>query len=112
MVKLTLCSRLFCCVTTWFSGEVLLPVGCPVVGPMAKFLSVKNEQDPVAETPIVAGLGLKPALKQRLAYVTEEHGGVGQYLNARFKTAEHRQLLRGQLIVFAPRRPDKTYLDV
>ena len=112
MLKLTLCARFFCCVTIWFSGEVLLPVGCPMVLPMAKFLSVKNEQNSVPLTPIVAGPGLKKALKEKLAFVAEEHGGVAQYLNARFTTAEHREILREQLIAFAPRRTDKTYLVV
>ena len=100
------------CVTIWFSGEVLFPVGCPVVSPMAKFLIVKNEQDPVPVTPIVAGPGPKPALKERLAVVIEEHGGVGQYLNSRFKTAAHRRQLADQLIVFAPRRSNMTCLEV
>ena len=62
----SLFALVFLCVTIWFSGEVLLPVGCPVVLPMAKFISVKKEENTVALTPIVAGPGLKKALKENL----------------------------------------------
>ena len=79
---------------------------------MAKFLSVKKEVSAVALTPIVAGPGLKKALKEKLAFVAEEHGGVAQYLNARFTTAEHREILRNKLIALTPRRSDKKYLEL
>ena len=109
MLKLTLCARFLFCVTIWFSGEVLLPIGFPVVFPMAMFLNVENEQNwtgPVLEL----ALGLKWALKDKFEDVAEAHGGIAQYLNARFATYEQRELLREKLFAFAPHQSDKEYL--
>ena len=112
MLKLTLRMVFLFVLLSGSPGKFYFLWVSPVVSPMAKFLIVRNEQDPVPVTPIVAGPGLKPALKQRLAVVIEGLGGVVQYLNSRYKTAAHRRQLADQLIVFAPRRSNMTYLEV
>ena len=70
---------------------------------MAKFFNVENKEN-------WTGPGLKWALKEKLEDIAILYGAVAQYLNARFATAEQRELLRGKLMDFAPRRSDKQYL--
>ena len=101
MLKLALCARFFCYYLV-LRGS-FASIGCPVVLPMAKFFNVGNKEN-------WTGPGLKWALKEKLEDIAVLYGGVAQYLNARFATAEQRELLRGKLMDFAPRRSDKQYL--
>ena len=111
MLKLTLCARFSLCYYLVLRGS-FASIGCPVVLPMAKYLNVKKEVNDLPLTPIVAGPGLKKALKEKLADVAGKNGSVAQYLNARFTNAEHRDILREKLMDFAPRRNDKSYFEL